>query len=111
MRHYERLILILMFHYIIFQDVSGIARITRSTDENLRDQGTYIVHFQDRVTEAQIQHFAKRLNRKSSRKAKFEAEVISEYPSINCLAARLSQRALKWVRYSYIALPMHLHQH
>ena len=82
----------------MFQDVSGIARVTRSTDENLRDIGTYVIHFEDSITDAQLQHFAKHLIRRSRRKAKLEAEIISEYRSINCLTAKLSKRALKWVR-------------
>jgi len=100
MRYYECLILTLVLCCVIFQDVSGIARVTRSNDENLRDIGTYIVHFEDSITDAQLQHFTKQLLRRTSRKVKFEAEIISEYPSIKCLTARLSKRALKWVSYS-----------
>ena len=99
MRYYECLILTLVFCCVIFQDVSSIVRVTRSKDENLRDTGTYIVHFEDNTTDTQLQHFTKQLLRRSSRKVKFEVEIISEYPSIKCLTARLSKRALKWVSY------------
>jgi len=98
MRHYKCLILSLIFCCVIFQDVSCVARVTRSTDENLCDKGTYIIHFEDTITDTKMQHFAKQLIRRSSRKVKFVAEIISQYPSIICLAARLSKRALKWVR-------------
>jgi len=82
----------------MLQDVSGVARVTRSNNENLRDKGTYVVHFEDSITDAQQQHFTKQLIRRSSRKEKFEAKIISEYPNINFLTARLSKRAFKWVR-------------
>ena len=98
MRYFQCQIFTLVFCCVILQDVSGAARATRSTDENLRDKGTYVVHFEDNTTDAQLQHFAKQLSRRSRRKEKFEAEIISEYPSINYLTARLSKRALKWVR-------------
>ena len=97
MRFYQCLILALIFGCVIFQDVSGVVRVKRSADENLRDPGTYIVHFEDSTTDAQLQHFVKQLNRRSNRRAKFEAKIISEYPSLKCLTVRLSKRALKWV--------------
>ncbi|XP_065901879.1 extracellular serine proteinase-like [Dysidea avara] len=91
------LILALIFGCVIFQDVSGVARVKRSADENLRDPGTYIVHFEDSTTDAQLHHFVKQLNRRSNSRTKFEAEIISEYPNIKCLTAKLSEKALKWV--------------
>ena len=104
MRYYQCLILALIFGCVTFQDVSGVARVKRSADENLRDPGTYIVRFEDSTTDAQLHHFVKQLNR-SDRKAKFAAKIIAEYPNIKCLTARLSERALKWVRInSYIAV-------
>jgi len=102
MRYYKCLILTLIFCCVIFQDVSGVARVTKSTDENLRDKGTYIIHFEYTITDTTMQHFAKQLIRRSSRKTKFVADIISEYHSINCLTAKLSKRALKWVRIYYL---------
>ena len=98
MRYCQCLLLALIFGCVIFQDVSGVARVKRSADENLRDPGTYIVHFEEDTTDAQLQRLVKQLNRRSNRKTKFEAEIISEYPNIKCLTARLSETALKWVR-------------
>ena len=92
------LIISLVIGCVIFQDVSGVARVKRSANENLRDPGTYIVHFEDSTTDAQLQRFAKHLNKRSNSRVKFEATVITEYPIIKCLTARLSKRALKWVR-------------
>jgi len=104
MRCYQCLCLALVIGCVIFQDVSGVARVKRSANENLRDPGTYIIHFKDSTTDAQLQHFTKQLNRRSNRSVKFEASIISEYPNIKCLTARLSKKALKWVRILNIAL-------
>ena len=82
---------------VIFHNASGVARIKRSTDESLRDPGTYIVHFKDSTTDAQLQQFAKQLNRRFSGQANFQAEIITECPTIKCSTIRLSERALKWV--------------
>ena len=98
MRYYQCLILVLIFGCVIIQDVSGVARVKRSADEKLRNPGTYIIHFENSTTDAQLRHFVQQLNRRSSRRAKFEAKIIAEYPNIKCLSARLSERALKWVR-------------
>ena len=108
MRYCQYLILALIFGCVIFQDVSGVTRVKRCADENLRDPGTYIVHFEDSTTDAQLQHFVKQLNRRSNRKAKFEVEIISEYSNIKCLTARLSDKALKWVRVMFISPAMQL---
>ncbi|XP_065902075.1 extracellular serine proteinase-like [Dysidea avara] len=97
MRYYQCLILVLIFGCVIIQDVSGVARVKRSADEKLRNPGTYIIHFENSTTDAQLRHFVQQLNRRSSRRAKFEAKIIAEYPNIKCLSARLSERALKWV--------------
>jgi len=61
------LIITLDIGCVIFQDVSGVARVKRSADENLRDTGTYIVHFEDSTTDTQQQCFAKQLNKRSNR--------------------------------------------
>jgi len=90
MRYYQFLILTLIFGYVILKNVSGVARVKRSADRNLRDPGTYIVNF---ATDAQLHHFAKQLRSWP----KFEAKIIAEYPSIKFLIAKLSNRALKWV--------------
>jgi len=98
MRYYQYLFTLLICGYVIFQDASGVAKIKRSADESLRDPGTYIVCFENSTTNTQLQRFVKRLIERSNRRAKFEVKIISEDPSIKCLTARLSERALKWVR-------------
>ena len=98
MRCYQCLCLTLVIGCVIFQDVSGVIRVKRSANENLRDPGTYIVHFKDSTTDAQLQHFAKQLARRSNRSVEFEVEMVSEYINIKCLAARMSKRAVRWVR-------------
>jgi len=103
MRYCQCLSLLLTFGCIIFQDASGVAKVKISADENLNDPGTYIVHFENNATTAQLQHFTKQLIRRSNRRVKFETKIISELPNIKCLTVRLSHRALKWVRIiSYI---------
>ena len=105
MRYYQCLILALIFG--IFQDVSGVAIFTKSANEKLRNPGTYIVHVEDNTTDAQLQHFAKQLIRRSNTWTKFRAEIIAEYCSIKCLTAKLSERALKWVRMiNYVCQPV-----
>jgi len=83
---------------VIFQDASGVARVKRSANKNLRDPGTYIVHFKDSTTDAQLQHFVKQLSRKSNKTEKFEAKIVAKYYCIKCLMAKLSEGALQWVR-------------
>ena len=100
MKYYQYLLLTLIFGCVILQDVSGVARVKKSADKNLRDPGTYIVHFKNNTTDTQLQQFAKQLIRKSNRKPKFEAKIIAEYPNIKCLTVKLSERALHWVRIS-----------
>jgi len=105
MRFYHCLILILIFGCAVFQDVSGVARVLRSADKNLRDPGTYIVHFEDSATDTQLHHFAEQLNRISNKRAEYEAKIIAEYPKIKCLTAKLSEKALKWVRINSCVVP------
>jgi len=91
------LILTLIFSFVIFQDICGVARVKRSDNDKLRNPGTYIVHFKDNISEAQLQQFTKQLIRQSNRRLKFEAKIIAEYPNIKCLTTILSKKALKWV--------------
>ena len=98
MRCYQCLCLTLVIGCVIFQDVSGVVRVKRSANENLRDPGTYIVHFKDSTTDAQLQDFVKQLTRRPNGGIEFEVETISEYINIKCLTARMSKRAVKWVR-------------
>jgi len=96
MLYYQHLSLALIIGLAMFQYVCGVARVKKSADDNLRDPGTYIIQFEDSATDAQLQHFTKQLNSRSN--GSFKAQIIAEYPSIKCLTARLSDRALKWVR-------------
>jgi len=98
MRYHQCLILTLIFGCVIIQDVSGVTRVQRSVDENMHDSGIYVVHFKDTTTNLQLHHFAKHLIRRSNEKRNFDAIMIAEYPNIKRLTARLSKRALKWVR-------------
>jgi len=98
MRYYQCLNLALVLGCAILEDASGIAKVRRSADENSRDSGTYIIQLEDSATDTQLQHFTKQLNERSNRREKFEGNIITEFPNINCLIARLSKRALKWVR-------------
>ena len=91
MRCYQYLLVVLVFGFAVFQDISGVARFTRSADENLRDPGTYIVYFKKSATNAEIRQFVTEIKH-------FEAEIISEFLNINSLSARLSEQALIWVR-------------
>jgi len=107
MRCYQCLCFTLVIGCVIFQDVSGVARVKRSASDNLRDPGTYIVHFKDSTTDAQLQHFIKQL---SYNKGKFGAKIVAEYLNIKCLTAKLSKGALKWVRILFITFSkVHMH--
>jgi len=77
---------------------SDQARVTRSTVETLRDHGTYIIHFKNSVTEMELKHFAFILEKKSNKRKQFVAEIIEKMFTIKCLTAKLSKRALQWVR-------------
>ena len=105
---YHYLCLTLIIGCVIFQDVSGVVRVKRSANENLRDPGTYIVHFKDSTTDAQLQHFVKQLNRRSNKTEKFDAKIVAEYPIIKCLTARLSEGALQWVRNNNIKINVNM---
>ena len=71
---------------------SSHVRVARSAFEHLRDHGTYIIYFNNAVTEAELQHFAAVLEEK------FVAKIIEKFFIINCLTAKLSKIALQWVR-------------
>ena len=89
---------------VCYQEVSaghGPVRVTRSAVESLRDRGTYIIHFKDHATEEELQQFTATLMTNST-KENFTADVIEELFIIKCLTARLSGRALLWVRTVYI---------
>ena len=73
------------------------ATISKSTVGNLRDRGIYIIHFKNNATEIKLQHFTAVLERKSNKKH-FVAEIIENFFTIKCLTAKLSKRALQWVR-------------
>ena len=73
-------------------------RVTRSAVESLRDRGTYIIHFKDHVTEEELQQFAAALSRSPDKNEIVTAEIIEDLFIIKCLTARLSRRALSWVR-------------
>jgi len=109
MRCYQCLILTLIFGCIIFQDASCVARVRRSTNKNFRDPGTYIVHFEDNATDAELYHFAKQMIRRSNIREKFEAKIIAEYSNIRCLTVKLSEEALKWVKINGCTVLCHQH--
>ena len=51
-----------------YKDVSaghGPVRVTESSDENLRDRGTYIICFKDHVTEEELQQYVTALSKGS----------------------------------------------
>ena len=73
-------------------------KVTRSADESLRDRGTYIICFQSYVTGKELQKFPAALSRRSAKEENFTAEIIAELFIMKCLTARLSGRALSWVR-------------
>ena len=90
---------------VCYQEVSashGPVRVTRSAVESLRDRGTYMICFKDHVTEEKLQQFVAILKRRSASERNFTAEIIEELFIIKYLTARLSGRALNWVRTVYI---------
>ena len=99
MTYYQWLILEVIICCILFQDATGVVSVKRSTNEKLRDPGTYIICLEDSATDGRLQQFVKQLIKRSNRRKKFKAEIVSEYPSANCFTARLSKKALKWVRF------------
>ena len=76
----------------------GPVRVTRSAVESLRDYGTYIIQFKSHVTGKEQQQFAATLTRRSAMKENFSVEIIEKLFIVKCLIARLSRRALSWVR-------------
>ena len=92
---------------VCYQEVSaghGPVRVTRSAVESLRDRNTYIIHFKDHVTEEELQQFTATLRRSFDEEEKLTDEIIEELFIIKCLTARLSRRALSWVRIVYISI-------
>ena len=90
---------------VSYQEVSAgrsAVRVTRSAVESLRDRRTYIIHFKDHATEEELQQFTATLMTTSAKEENFTAEVIEELFIIKCLTARLSGKALCWVRTVYI---------
>ena len=87
---------------VCYQEVSagrhGPVQVTRSAIESLRDRGTYIICFKDHVTEEELQQFTAALSKSSAEDENFTVEIIKEILIIKCLTARLSGRALSWVR-------------
>ena len=104
---YQCLILALLLSCTIFQDSSGVTSVKRSAQVTLRDPGTYIIQFKDNSTNAQLQHFMEKLIERSYNGANFKVEIITRFFSFHLLIARLSERALKWVRSfkQYFSLP------
>ena len=90
---------------VCYQEVfagRGPVRVTRSAVESLRDRGTYIICHNDHVTEEELQQFAAALPISYDEEEKLTDEIIEELFIIKCLTARLSRRALSWVRTSYL---------
>ena len=71
---------------------SSQAKVSKSAFEHLRDRGIYIIQFSNTLTELELQHFAAVLEEQ------FTVEIIEKFFIIKCLTARLSKRALHWVR-------------
>ena len=102
------LLMTVILSTVCYQEVCaghGPARVTRSAIESLRDRGTYIIHFKDHVTKEELQQFATVLSRSSDEDESFTAEIIEKLFIIKCLTARLSDKALTWVRIVYISKP------
>jgi len=89
---------ICIFVLVFWQEVYSQTKVTRSSVESLRIHDTYIVHFKENITEEQLQNFANLLVRKTKNKRRFVAEIFQQFFNIKCLTARLSNKALKWVR-------------
>jgi len=84
---------------VFWQEVSSQAKITRSPVESLQIHDTYIVNFKENITAEQLQHFVNLLVKKGKNKLKeICCRKFSTNFSIKCLTARLSNKALKWVR-------------
>ena len=96
------LLLMVALSTVCYQEVSAgrrQARVTRSAVESMRDRGTYIIHFKNFITEQKMQQFVDALTQESITKSNFTVEIIEmKLFLIKCLTARLSTRAVKWVR-------------
>ena len=90
---------IFTFGLVAWQEASSAAVVTRSTDESLRIHDIYIIHFKENATEKRLQRFVATLIRKTNHTRNFAAEVLQQFLTIKCLTARLSAKALSWVRY------------
>ena len=99
-------VLTVILSTLFYQEVSAgrriPVRVTRSAVESLRDHGTYIVHFKSHVTEKELHQFSTILMIKSMKERNFFVEIIEKLFVIKYLTARLSRRALNWVRAVYI---------
>ena len=111
-QYYQWQILALLLSLTIFQDSSGVTSVKTSAHVTLRDPGTYIIRFKGNSTDAQLQHFMEKLIERSYNGANFKVEIITRCFSFHLLIARLSERALKWVRSSkqFISLPSNTFQ-
>ena len=94
-------ILSTVLNQVISTDYAPV-KVTRSADESLRDRGTYIICFQHHVTGKELQKFVAALSRRSAKEENFTVEIIAELFIMKCLTARLSGRALSWVRIVWI---------
>ena len=86
---------------VYYQEVSagdGPVRVEISADESMRDRGMYIIRFKDHTTEEELQQFVATLSSSFEDDKSFTTEIIEELFIIKCLIARLSTRALTWVR-------------
>ena len=90
---------IFTFALVVWQEASSSAVVTRSTDESLRIHDVYIIHFKENATEKRLQRFVATLIRKTNCTRNFSAEVLQQFLNIKCLTARLSAKALSWVRH------------
>ena len=100
MRYQLQVILTCIFTLalVVWQETSSIAVVTRSTDESLRIHNSYIIHFKENATEKRLQQFVDTLVRRTTHKRNFVAEILQRFLTIKCLTARLSAKALSWVR-------------
>ena len=86
---------------MVFKDVSAgssVADVIRSKNANMRDPGTYIIHFEENATDTQQQIFVKQLLIMSKQRG-IKTKVIAEYFRSKLLTAKLSEKALHWVSY------------
>ena len=66
----------------------------------MQDPGTYIIHFEEDATDAQLQIFVKQLLTMSKQGAEegFKADIIADYFGSDLLTVELSEKTLHWVR-------------